>query len=106
MVKTVVGLTRPTPACRDTPLRGTAAARFRDAKNNEAHGAMKKSTMSVRPTLRCARRRRSRLKSAHGREVHDAPKKARHGCERRRDGEPAVSRERPVSSERCENEAR
>ena len=35
---------------------------------------------------------------ADGREVHDAPNKARHVCERPRDGERAVARERPVSS--------
>lgn len=34
---------------------------------------------------------------ADGREVHAAPNKARHVCERLRDGERAVSREHPVS---------
>ena len=38
---------------------------------------------------------------AHGREVHDALNKARQVCERRRDGEPAVSCEHPVSAERA-----
>jgi len=35
---------------------------------------------------------------ADGREVHDAPDKARHVCERPRGGERAVSCERPASS--------
>ena len=38
------------------------------------------------------------LTFADAREVHAAPNKARHVCERPRDGERAVSRERPVSS--------
>jgi hypothetical protein len=65
--KKAVDLTRPTPERQDVPLHGAAAARS-------------------------ATRRIMSVMFADGREVHVAPNKARHVCERPRDGERAVSR--------------
>ena len=52
MVKTVVGLTRPTPACRDTPLRGTAAARFATRRLTSVMSAHGRETVSAQWRVR------------------------------------------------------
>src|SRR5262249_30950712 len=54
---------------------------------------------SIKAAGRSATRRIMSVTFADGREVHDAPNKARQVCERPRDGERAVSRERPLSSD-------
>jgi hypothetical protein len=46
---------------------------------------------------RCTTRGITSVRCAHGREIHAVPNKARHACERPRDGERAVSRERSAS---------
>jgi hypothetical protein len=51
MLKKVSNLTRPTPARQDAPFHGQGRSEVRDAKNNEAHGAMNKERHV------CARRR-------------------------------------------------
>ncbi|WHZ26392.1 MAG: hypothetical protein OJF51_001187 [Nitrospira sp.] len=51
MFKKAAVLTRPAPARQDAPLRKQGRSEVRDAKNNEAHGAMKKERHV------CARRR-------------------------------------------------
>ena len=74
MFKKTVILTRPTPACRDTLFRGTAAARFAT-----------KGIAIVR-LADAAEMRETMNKSSHvanGCEVHDALNKARHVCGRR-----------------------
>ena len=51
MLKKVADLTRPTPARQDAPFHRQGRSKVRDAKNNEAHGAMNKEHYV------CARRR-------------------------------------------------
>ena len=70
--KKAVDLTRPTPERQDVPLHGGGRSKVRDAKNND-------------------------VTFADEREVHVAPNKTRHVCERPRDGARALSRERPMS---------
>ena len=72
MFKKTVVLTRPTPACQDTTVRGTAAARSATRRNNEVHDVQHNARQV------CERAR-----------IGERPVSS--VCGRRRGGEPAVS---------------
>ena len=122
-------LTRPTPACRDTPLHGSAAARstarrimrFTTCRIMHVKFVNGRETVSAQCLETLARRRGGETAVPEGEsytfhppapslprqalfpwpyvEVREATKKSPQVCARARDGE------RPVSSERRENKA-